>query len=370
MFSTLKRLLSRSKDKEVPAAELDGKGGDEELSKLQEDGAHVHLSKRCRPELAAQVEQLRRKYSELQRSLHQLPQRRLKVRPGQLIKRPKPFSDPNHALGGRYSLQTSSGAPTRRLPTTPRGALPPASPRQRPPLPSPRKHVPNPATEPFDPLPPRPAAASPLVHKLSGNTLRAAAKEHRMRRLRAWSQQHQTGSPPASELSPPPLSADASFESDAWGAAKLQRQETHAWSILAELQLESIAKERLVTPPTSMAHAWAHVPSIPAAKDPRRRTEPPNFGEEVVRTSSRTHTEGEKMDGVASRAAAVGRKPTLGRPRHAGHESSAPASGHGRHEERAAQPAANSGRGDAAEDKTPRRSLFRQALMTRETSSL
>jgi hypothetical protein len=377
MLSGLRRLLnSSSVDKEVAAAD------DKEVGDPTDGipvGSLARIS-RARHQLAAQVGALRDQHAALQLRLQQLVLPRRGLRQESLrrtlasLALKLPDDEP----------RSPKRPPWRRSdsPREERGLRPPASPTRagtaRPSQSSnalwaensivvktdaltklaerskQRQAVFAPAGAPGHARPGQLAPSRPPWNVVDGTepgTLREAASAHRIRRLKAWSIQHQSPAAPAAapaeaaaldsslgaavaaspRRGPRPAWNPAFNETTGEVANRAALKQQAAWGVLADMQLEDLLQRGEPGRPHKQKGAAARslstasvardapqgavsAPSVPAAES-RRRTEPPNTAQGAENPPVRTQSDGEKAP-ARSDQGIQWRRPSLGRPRY------------------------------------------------------
>ena len=317
MFSSFRRLLKRSKDREVPQTIANDSYGDATTNINPENNAAnayaaLTLLQRPRPGLAAEISRLRRQHRELQRRFEKLPPGRPHIRRAKLLA----------ALGKMTASSRSVALPGRNL-GRPLTSIDPASLAARgaqriraTKIPSYNASLNAKAVQKSASLEAetslgdwhaKGAATSPpfgTTDKAAVAPFKQAASAHRMRRLREWSLTH------GQDQISGPVEGDAEQDFAEAALAKIQHEEkkstttttglnnnNKAWSIMAGLSLETIDKNRGasaveatttlagVSNTTAAAAAVAHMPSD--GGNDRRKTEPLNASQHLSRKPSR-----------------------------------------------------------------------------------
>jgi hypothetical protein len=327
MFTSFRRLLKRSKDREVPQSNENDSYGEANLSNDMDNIAAnafiaLKLLHRPRPGLAAEISRLRRQHREFQRRFKQLPPCRPHVRrakllavldkmtdttrsaaqPGRNFGRPLTSIDPSWLAARSTQKTKASKIPSYRGPLSTNTKTLKKSASLEAETSLDKWHNKGVASGPSVPLPSEMSVAS----------IKQAASAHRMRRLREWSLTHgQDATTAAAEGegeqdfveaalvkiqqngSTTTITPTANTAAGPRGAAALKDK---AWSIMAGLSLENLDKKRGVSALKIAATVGASAngsagtsgAQVPAdAADDRRKTEPMNDRQHIGRKPSR-----------------------------------------------------------------------------------
>ena len=298
--SVFKRLLRRSKSREIPPDKIDAqKNG--RISNSEESHAASLLPRRPRPTLSAQVDHLQCQHRELQRRFQKLPNGISPLRKDKLradVKRiasnahsptKSDIASQNPRIQSRVLASRSTSRATSRSLSSKRKT----SPAKRPP-PRRTSFVGEADLGAWSQLSARGEDST------SVSTLRQAANAHRNRRLRAWSQTHQndgtnSATSPEQVESLSKSSPGASAVSVVADSSSVTGRDK-AWAIMATLHLESLDKKRGVEIPREGEISGKSGKAIKvnvASGDEeeevssRRRTEMPKMSGEVTTKPSR-----------------------------------------------------------------------------------
>jgi len=324
MFSTFRRLLKRSKDREVPQATENDSYAEKNVNiKVDRNAASAYIASKLLnrpPSLAPEISRLRRQHRELQRRFKQLPpgrpyvqrtklitaltkmtegSRRSAAQPGKNLGRPLTSIDPSWLAARSAQRIRSTKIPSYRgsAPLNTRSVQKSASFEAETSRTIGHAHGETPAANKEEP----PVAP-----------FKQAASQHRMRRLRQWSLTHgqdadavptegggrqdveaalteipQTNTSEAVTSLNGPIEASSSLKDK-------------AWSIMAGLSLETLDKKRGVA---ALESSTAGVDSSAAieARGPlmtdnsdRRKTEPLNTSQNVARKPGRGPSDSER----------------------------------------------------------------------------
>jgi hypothetical protein len=362
MFSSFRRLLKRSKDRELPQeAEKDSYAEGNVNNKLENNAASAYMAltllNRPHPGLAADISRLRRQHRELQRRFKQLPPGRPHIRqtkviaaltkmtegsrsaaqPGRNLGRPLTSIDPSWlAARSAHRIKTTK-IPSYRD-SSANGVQKSASLEAETSLDTWHHHTRKAAL-------PTAAAAMPPSEKnenAAAAPFKKAASAHRMRRLREWSLTHGQDVAGAegggeqdfveaalAKIQQGTINTNsAAASNEAKGTSSTLKDK--AWSIMAGLSLETSDKKRAAIAVAentaagggggATSKATATVDALDAGKEThsgdRRKTEPLNTNQPVGRKPSRSDGERQKEVGEGRGAGTKWQRSSLvGRPR-------------------------------------------------------
>lgn len=298
MFNSFRRLLRRSKSREIPPEENDAALANKSDRSNMESGldeAHGAslLPRRPRPTLTAQVDHLQCQHRELQRRFRQLQNGKSSLRKDKLSADVKRIASGARSSGKSGLASHNPRSQSRMLASrsTSRATTSSASST------SPKRK-----TSPGKQSAPRRSSfvadvdsgswASAGLPEEGAANLRQAANANRNRRLRAWSQTHQQdgGTREHSDAQSKVDTTLTMVADSSTGSGPLQDK---AWAIMATLHLESLDKKRGV-----------QIPREVEAKSPKIGLNGVGDGGENLDVAARRRTELSKItEQVASKPA-------------------------------------------------------------------
>jgi len=349
MFSTFRRLLKRSKDREVPQPTENDSYAEKNLNiELYNNATSAYIASklpnRPHPGLAAEISRLRRQHRELQRRFKQLPPGRPYVRRTKLIaalakmtEGSRPAAQPGKNLGrpltsidpSRLAARSAQRSKATKIPSYRGGASFDMN--------SVQKSASLEAETSLDTWHAKGAVPAANKEKPAVAPFKQAASQHRMRRLREWSLTHVQDAPGLLEegggeqdleaastknqrkenASKSATTTTSSSSNDPRGASSSMKDK--AWSIMAGLSLETLDKKRGVAAVevtagvNSSAATGAGGPKV----GDRRRTEPLNNSQHVERKPNRGPSDSERQKEVQLGNGGTKRQKSslVGRPR-------------------------------------------------------